>query len=228
MHSAASCLFAGFVAMAMLASSSAFMGSSLMPLASGRTLPVCNRHRGTQPATPRMLFVEAVPEEEVGEGERKVVKLRNLKVVVTMKEGKYYAFNNKCPHLGLSLKRGEITASDDRHGICVTCPYHKSKFSLEEGGKCKVWSESVLGIKGTEGLGNAIGGFVAPMAKSVNPQGEKAAPAAVYECKVEDGMVMVDLPPDLSKYAQTRQYVDYKEYKDLPKDVPRRPVDPRG
>jgi nitrite reductase/ring-hydroxylating ferredoxin subunit len=42
----------------------------------------------------------------------------------------------------------QITASDDRHGVCITCPYHKSKFSLEEDGKCKVWSESVLGIKG--------------------------------------------------------------------------------
>ena len=34
-------------------------------------------------------------------------------------------------------------------GVCVVCPYHKSKFSLEDG-KCKVWSESILGIKGTE------------------------------------------------------------------------------
>lgn len=83
-------------------------------------------------------------------------------MVVTKKEGKTYAFNNKCPHLGLSLKRGEITGSDDRHGVCVVCPYHKSKFSLEDG-KCKVWSESVLGIKGTEALGEKIGSFVAPM-----------------------------------------------------------------
>ena len=40
-------------------------------------------------------------------------------MVVTKKEGKTYAFNNKCPHLGLSLKRGEITGTDDRHGVCV-------------------------------------------------------------------------------------------------------------
>lgn len=86
-------------------------------------------------------------------------------MVVTKKEGKTYAFNNKCPHLGLSLKRGEITGSDDRHGVCVVCPYHKSKFSLEDG-KCKVWSESVLGIKGTEALGEKIGSFVAPMVRT--------------------------------------------------------------
>lgn len=99
------------------------------------------------------------------------------------------------------------------------CPYHKSKFSLEEEGKCKVWSESLLGIKGeaklpfrqsasswcailgnsrylsqalnddsgpagTEALGEAVGGFIAPMAKSVNPERKKAAPAVTYDAKV--------------------------------------------
>ncbi|EKX47416.1 hypothetical protein GUITHDRAFT_162719, partial [Guillardia theta CCMP2712] len=166
-------------------------------------------------------------EADVAEGQSKVVTARNIKLVVTKKEGKLFAFNNKCPHLGLSLKRGQITGSDDRHGICVVCPFHKSKFSLEEEGKCKVWSESVFGIKGTESIGNKIGQFVAPMAKSVNPTGEKAAPAAVYGVKVEDGEILVDLPPDLSKYAQTRQYIGYKEYADLPENTPRRPVDPR-
>eukprot|EP00960_Hanusia_phi_P004034 118346-Hanusia_phi.AAC.4 len=87
-------------------------------------------------------------EADVAEGQSKVVTARNIKLVVTKKEGKLFAFNNKCPHLGLSLKRGQITGSDDRHGICVVCPFHKSKFSLEENGKCKVWSESVFGIKG--------------------------------------------------------------------------------
>lgn len=28
--------------------------------------------------------------------------------MVAKHEGKTYAFNNKCPHLGLSLKRGEV------------------------------------------------------------------------------------------------------------------------
>ncbi len=96
----------------------------------------------------------------------RLTQSRSIKVVVTKKEGKTYAFNNKCPHLGLSLKRGEITGSDDRHGVCVVCPYHKSKFSLEDG-SCKVWSESILGIKGTEALGEKIGSFVAPMVSVV-------------------------------------------------------------
>jgi len=174
-----------------------------------------------------MKYVPIVPDDELLEGKVKVAIARSIKVVVAKKEGKTYAFNNKCPHLGLSLKRGEITGSDDRHGVCVVCPYHKSKFSLEDG-SCKVWSESVLGIKGTEKLGEKIGGFIAPMAKSVNPGKLKAAPAQVFASKVEDGQVLVNLPPDLSKYAKTRKYIDYGVYEDLPGDSPRRPVDPRG
>jgi hypothetical protein len=40
--------------------------------------------------------------------------------------------------------------------------------------------------------------------------------------------VLVNLPPDLSKYAKTRKYIDYGVYEDLPNDTPRRPIDPRG
>ena len=179
-------------------------------------------------ARPQMKFIPVCDDGDVEEGKKaKVVTKRSIKVVVAKKEGKTYAFNNKCPHLGLSLKRGQITGSDDRHGVCVVCPYHKSKFSLEDG-KCKVWSESILGIKGTEGIGEKIGNIIPPMAKSVNPELKKAAPVQVFETKTEDGQVYVDLPPDLSKYAKTRKYIDYGVYEDLPADTPRRPVDPRG
>eukprot|EP00282_Hemiselmis_andersenii_P008571 CAMPEP_0114127298 /NCGR_PEP_ID=MMETSP0043_2-20121206/10297_1 /TAXON_ID=464988 /ORGANISM="Hemiselmis andersenii, Strain CCMP644" /LENGTH=224 /DNA_ID=CAMNT_0001220357 /DNA_START=12 /DNA_END=686 /DNA_ORIENTATION=+ len=177
------------------------------------------RSRTAAPQTIRMMQTEVCGDGEIEEGERKVIKTRGLTLVVAKHEGKTYAFNNKCPHLGLSLKRGEITSSDDRHGVCITCPYHKSKFSLEEDGKCKVWSESFLGIKGTEGLGEAIGGFVAPMATSVNPLKKKAAPAAVYSTSVENGQIVVDLPPDLSGYAKGRRiYKDYMEYDQMPKE----------
>lgn len=200
---------------------------SSLQLASARTGGLRRSSATSGLSSLQMKFVPLVPDDELAEGQTKVTTARAIKVVVTRKEGQTYAFNNKCPHLGLSLKRGEITGSDDRHGVCVVCPYHKSKFSLEDG-SCKVWSESVLGIKGTEKLGEKIGGFIAPMAKSVNPERRKAAPAQVFNTKVEDGQVLADLPPDLSNYAQTRKYKDYMVYDELPETAPRRPVDPRG
>lgn len=199
------------------ATAHAFTGSYLLSRQAafpvGRTT---GRSQAMSPLTTRMLFVEVAKEDEVPEGQRKVIKERGVTLVVAKQEGKMYAFNNKCPHLGLSLKRGEITPANDRHGVCITCPYHKSKFSLTEGGKCKVWSENLLGIKGTEVLGNAISGFVAPMAKSVNPEMKKAAPARVYSVKVEDGNILVDLPPDLTGYATSRVFKDYMSYEEKP------------
>jgi hypothetical protein len=39
-------------------------------------------------------------------------------------------------------------------------------------------------FSGTEAIGNAIGDVIAPMAKSVNPEKKKAAPAVTYAVKV--------------------------------------------
>ena len=82
-----------------------------------------------------------------------------------------YALSPKCPHLGLPMKTGEI--SDD--GPCITCKFHGtalmliahdfcyfsqfftgSKFDLKTG-KAVKWSESVLGLPGTQFLGNIVG-----------------------------------------------------------------------
>lgn len=41
-------------------------------------------------------------------GTLQVVDIRGVKLVVAKKEDKVFAFNNRCPHLGLSLKRGEV------------------------------------------------------------------------------------------------------------------------
>jgi len=57
-----------------------------------------------------------------------VVTAGGIKVVVAKHEGKTYAFNNKCPHLGLSLKRGKVGTESKR--IMPAC---ESNPSREEG-----------------------------------------------------------------------------------------------
>lgn len=77
-----------------------------------------------------MLHVEVgLKDEEIAEGDRKVVNVRNLKVVVTRKEGKLYAFNNKCTHLGLSLKRGEVRGTPPHPSACDVCVTQPKYFS---------------------------------------------------------------------------------------------------
>ena len=56
---------------------------------------------------------------QIGEG--RSIALFNI-------DGKLYATDNQCPHMGYPLTRGRI-----RHGI-LTCDWHERSFDLEGGG----------------------------------------------------------------------------------------------
>ncbi len=64
---------------------------------------------------------------EIPPGTIKVVKAAGQEVSITNVEGKYYAFPNKCTHLGGPVGRGELTGFD------VQCPWHGSKFDVRTG-----------------------------------------------------------------------------------------------
>jgi len=48
-------------------------------------------------------------------------------IFVAMVEGKYYAGDKYCPHMGGDLSQGHLT------GTILTCPRHTSKFDLVDG-----------------------------------------------------------------------------------------------
>lgn len=65
----------------------------------------------------------------------------------------------------------------------ITCKFHNSKFELATG-KCTAWSESVFGIKGTEGIAGFVGGF----------GGAKDSPATVFPVLTsEEGLVSIEV-----------------------------------
>ncbi|KAJ1490792.1 hypothetical protein T484DRAFT_1776315 [Baffinella frigidus] len=49
-------------------------------------------------------------------------------VLVINDKNTVYAISPKCPHLGLSMKSGEI--NDDGSGPCITCKHHNSRFKF--------------------------------------------------------------------------------------------------
>lgn len=61
------------------------------------------------------------------DGEANVVKIRDQRIAVFHIDGRYFAINNRCPHAGAALGRGEID------GTSVECPLHRWKFDLETG-----------------------------------------------------------------------------------------------
>ena len=58
-------------------------------------------------------------------------------IAVFVSEGRAYAVDNRCPHMGFPLHKGSV-----RDGI-LTCHWHHARFDLESGGTFDPWSDDV-------------------------------------------------------------------------------------
>jgi nitrite reductase/ring-hydroxylating ferredoxin subunit len=116
-----------------------------------------------------MEWIKALDRDHLEAGEREVVEIRDHKVLVLEHDGQIYAMLNSCPHMGISLKRGEITKDDD-----IVCPFHHSVFDLETGA-VKAWAPWPPVV------GKLLG--------AVKPK----QPLPVYATKVEDGAIWIGL-----------------------------------
>ncbi len=94
----------------------------------------------------------------MAEGEREILDGPGGPILVTKVAGSYYAVYATCPHLGLPMKRGKISAYGDRPTL--TCSFHNSCFDLRTGKSTK-WvtgaleseNDIVAGIMGSVGSG---------------------------------------------------------------------------
>lgn len=84
-------------------------------------------------------LVEVGNINEIPNGERKIIDVDQNTIIVANIDGNYYAVNAKCPHLGLPMKTGEISSASGTPTI--TCKFHNSQFSLEDG-SCKQWLDN--------------------------------------------------------------------------------------
>lgn len=72
--------------------------------------------------------IELGPVEALESGKGKAYTLpHGDEIAVFLVEGKYFALDNACPHMGGPLAEGDVT------GGCVTCPWHGWQFKLENG-----------------------------------------------------------------------------------------------
>ncbi|MDQ5842360.1 MAG: Rieske (2Fe-2S) protein, partial [Thermoproteota archaeon] len=58
-------------------------------------------------------------------------------IVLFYHEGKVYALDNRCPHMGFPLSRGST-----RDGI-LTCDWHHARFDIKTGGCFDLWADDV-------------------------------------------------------------------------------------
>jgi nitrite reductase (NADH) small subunit/3-phenylpropionate/trans-cinnamate dioxygenase ferredoxin subunit len=61
------------------------------------------------------------------EGEAAVVSVNGKDVAVFRVDGRFYAIDDLCPHMGASLSGGHV------EGGVVTCPWHHWRFRLSDG-----------------------------------------------------------------------------------------------
>ena len=81
----------------------------------------------TQPDSP---FVAVAKVGEIPEGKGGTFVVGDRMVAVFNVQGRYFAIDDLCPHMGASLGAGELT--DDT----VMCPWHAWRFRVTDGTWC--------------------------------------------------------------------------------------------
>lgn len=87
--------------------------------------------------TPKTRYVRAARLAEVEATGSLLVNLEQQTIALFFSDGKVYAIDNRCPHMGFPLH-----GSTCKDGI-VTCPWHYARFDLASGGTFDSWADDV-------------------------------------------------------------------------------------
>lgn len=87
--------------------------------------------------TPTTHYVRAARLAEVEATGSLLVNLEKHTIALFFSDGKVYAIDNRCPHMGFPLQ-----GSTCKDGI-VTCPWHYARFDLASGGTFDSWADDV-------------------------------------------------------------------------------------
>ena len=72
-------------------------------------------------------FTPVLPATELQEAQMRRVEVNGVRVLLVRKDGKIHAMAETCSHLGGPLSEGKFD------GECVECPWHGSRFAVEDG-----------------------------------------------------------------------------------------------
>jgi nitrite reductase/ring-hydroxylating ferredoxin subunit len=82
-------------------------------------------------------WVRAASLSEIPEGGSRVVSLDGHVIALFTAEGRIFAVDNRCPHMGFPLDRGTIS------DCILTCHWHHARFDLSSGGTFDQWADDV-------------------------------------------------------------------------------------
>lgn len=78
-------------------------------------------------------YTPVLPENELLENRLHRVVVNTLPVLLVRRNGRIYALAETCAHMGGPLAEGELKAEENGLPVSVICPWHASRFSLEDG-----------------------------------------------------------------------------------------------
>jgi len=113
-------------------------------------------------------FIQVGKTGELEDGTMKQVSAQGHEVLLARVGDKYYATDNRCPHLKGKLSLGKL------EGTVVTCPLHGSQFDLSDG-------RVVRWLKGS-GLFSAVGRAL-----------KSPRPLTTYPVKVEGDSLWIEI-----------------------------------
>ena len=113
-------------------------------------------------------LVQADRMTELEDGAMKEVLVQGRAVLLARIGDRYYAADNRCPHMGGKLSRGKL------EGTVVTCPLHGSQFDLRNG-------EVVRWLKGS--------GLLSKIGKAL----KSPKSLTTYSVKIEDDAIVVEI-----------------------------------
>ena len=113
------------------------------------------------------VFTEVFRMDELKNAAMKAVNVAGREILLARVGDKYYAVEELCTHMKGNLSQGKL------EGTVVTCPLHGSQFDITNG-------RVVRWLKG---------GLMSKVGKAVKP----SKYLAVYNVKVEDGRVLVEV-----------------------------------
>ena len=103
---------------------------------------------------------------ELKDGTMKDVSVNGREILLAKVGDKYYAADNRCPHMGGKLSQGKL------EGTVVTCPLHGSQFDLSDG-------QVVRWLKGS-GIVSAVGRVL-----------KSPRQLATYDVNIEDDRILI-------------------------------------
>lgn len=113
-------------------------------------------------------LVEVGKTSELEDGTMKEASAQGREILLAKVGDKYYAADNRCPHMGGKLSQGKL------EGTIVTCPRHSSQFDLRSG-------RVVRWLKGS--------GLISMVGKALKPP----RPLMIYSVKVEDNKILIEI-----------------------------------